>query len=61
MATATNRVIESAEAARSVSAGLSYRLGGAGTVSVNAGLGLTETSPDYTLSLGWRRSLLSRP
>ena len=61
MATAMNRVIESADAARSASVGLSYRVGGAGTVSATAGVGLTETSPDYTLSLGWRRVLLSRP
>ncbi|MEJ2502912.1 MAG: hypothetical protein P8177_06290, partial [Gemmatimonadota bacterium] len=61
MATGTNRVIESAEAARTVSVALSYRVSDAGTVTVTAGAGLTETSSDYTLTLGWRTSLFSRP
>lgn len=58
MATGTNRIIESAEAALSASLGLSYSMAGTGTLSVSAGAGLSETSPDYSFSVGWRRSLL---
>lgn len=60
MATGTNRIIESAEAARTASVGLSYRTAAAGTLFLTAGAGLSETAADFTLSLGWRRSLTPR-
>jgi hypothetical protein len=56
-AAGTNRIIATADPALSVSVGLSYRGAGAGSASVTAGGGLSETAADVTASVGWRRVL----
>jgi hypothetical protein len=43
----------------SLNAGI-LRLGSRGSIGVNAGVGLTETAPDFTLGLNWRLGLLQR-
>jgi hypothetical protein len=53
----TTRIVETAEAPLSFSLGLSYSRPGFGSLSLLAGAGLSETAPDFTASVGWRRSL----
>lgn len=57
MAFGSNRVIQTAEPARAVSVGLIYRLSPRASLSVSGGVGLSETSPDASLSLGWLLTL----
>lgn len=58
MATRGNRVIESAEAAATVSVGISYQATRSGLLSLLAGAGLTETAADFSVSVGWRQVLM---
>lgn len=56
----SNRIIQTAEPARSVSGGLLYRLSPRSSLSFSAGAGLSETSPAVSFSLGWWHSLKQR-
>lgn len=56
--TGTNSIIGSAQPARTVSGTLLYATSPAGGVSVTLGAGLTETAADYSISIGWRHTLL---
>ncbi len=57
MAIGSNRIIQTAEPARAVSMGVLYRLSPRSSLFMSAGRGLSETSPDMTLSFGWWQSL----
>jgi hypothetical protein len=57
MASGAGRVVETADAPLSLAVGLSRSRPGTGSLSLTAGIGLSETAPDFTLSLGWRRQL----
>ena len=46
-------LIASAESPLSVSLGLGYLLGSGRMINVSAAAGLSETSPDWSLTLGW--------
>jgi hypothetical protein len=56
----TNRILATAEAARTVGVGLARAGPGGTSWSLLVGAGLSETAPDLLLALGWRRSLLRR-
>jgi hypothetical protein len=56
----SNRIIQTAQPARSVSGGLLYRLSPRSSLSFSAGAGLSETSPAVSFSLGWWHSLKRR-
>ncbi len=57
MAMGGNRIIETAQPSRAVSAGLIYRVSSRSSLSVSAGTGLSETAADLTLSVGWLLAL----
>jgi hypothetical protein len=57
MAIGSNRIIQTAQPARSMSIGILYRLSPRSSLSFSAGTGLSETSPDATFSFGWWQSL----
>jgi Putative MetA-pathway of phenol degradation len=48
-----SRVIEGAAPASSLGLGLSLKVGTGSSLMLNAGFGLSESSPDLALSLGW--------
>jgi hypothetical protein len=60
LATGSNRVIATADAASTASVALGYLTRSGTLLSLAVGTGLTETAPDLTLSVGWHRTLLGR-
>jgi hypothetical protein len=49
----SSRVIAEVKPASALGLGMSFRSGRQGTITLNGAVGLSEASPDFSLSLGW--------